>query len=146
MHRLTSNKQVKDMRLVELLHNDVFIKKDKDGKNIAWYRDYDREIDSRELIKELFKCNNINPGEEFFTDDEFFDEYMLDALQDGLNTLEGIIAVLYQQLWSKCDLRETLKTYEDLDMTPEQIREKIAEAERIIVDRSWEQYPEEMGR
>ena len=44
MDRLTSDKDVKDMGMVELAYNSCYA---KDGK--ARYRDYDTDIDARQL-------------------------------------------------------------------------------------------------
>jgi hypothetical protein len=45
---------------------------------------------------------------EFWTDDNAFDDVMFDNLQYGFDTFEGVVAVLYQQLWSKAEMREVL--------------------------------------
>ncbi|SHN05921.1 hypothetical protein SAMN02746066_04656, partial [Anaerosporobacter mobilis DSM 15930] len=44
-------------------------------------------------------------------------------------TLEGIIAMLYMELWSKCDLRECLSRYEDLKLSPSEIKAKLTQSE-----------------
>lgn len=50
-----------------------------------------------------------------FTCDEDFDEFILDSLQYGTDDILGLVAVFYQNLWTKADLRERLKKYEDLE-------------------------------
>ncbi|RHQ36248.1 hypothetical protein DWY84_01240 [Clostridium sp. AF27-2AA] len=45
---------------------------------------------------------------EFYTDDGAFDEIMYDNLQFGVETFDGIMAMLYRQLWSKAEMREVL--------------------------------------
>ena len=51
MNRLTSNKNVSDMSMIELAHNSCY----KDSKRNARYRDYELDIDSRQLVRNLVK-------------------------------------------------------------------------------------------
>ena len=51
MERLTSNKNVSDMSIIELAHNSCYA----DNKRNARYRDYNLDIDSRELVRNLVK-------------------------------------------------------------------------------------------
>ncbi len=118
MDRLTTNKPHKGMEMFERAHNDVYI---QDGE--AWYRDHNTKVPCRDVVRHIFTEREIDPGEKFFKEDDCFEEYMYDLLQYGFNTLEGIIAILYQQMWSKCNLRERLKEYEDTGLTPEQIKD-----------------------
>lgn len=116
MERLTSNKEVSEMGMYELAHNSCYAKDRK-----ARIRDFENDFDARELaIKLLEKFADI-PNE--FTDDEDFDNFMLDSLQYGTDNIQGLVAVFYQNLWAMADLRERLKKYEDTGITPEQIRE-----------------------
>ena len=112
------------MEMFQLAHNDVFV---KDGA--AWYRDYDNELSCRDLTRKLYKENNIEQQAEFWSDDDYFDEVMLENLQYGFSALEGIIAILYMELWSKCDLRECLSRYEDLKLSPCEIKAKLTQSE-----------------
>lgn len=107
MDRLTSNKAVSEMGMFELAHNACYI---KDGK--ARYRDYDIDIDARELTRKLLKDHADDDNA--FTDDDNFDDWMIDYLQEGLDSKEGLIALFYRNLWAMADLREKLKRYEDL--------------------------------
>lgn len=116
MHRLTSDKPVSEMNMVELAHNGCHI---KDG--CAWFRDYETDTDARELTRKLLK--QYAEGDDSFTCDDDFDDYMLDCLQYDTDTIEGLIALLYRNLWAMAELRETLKQYEDIGLTPEQLME-----------------------
>lgn len=107
MERLTTNKDVSEMGMYELAHNSCYA---KDGK--ARYRDYDLDIDARELTRKLLKDHA--DGDDSFTDDEDFDDWMMDYLQDGMDSIEGLIALFYRNLWAMADLRERLAKYEDL--------------------------------
>lgn len=108
MERLTTNKDNSEMGMYELAHNSCYY---KDGS--ARYRDFESDIDARELTRRLLK--NFADGDDSFVDDEDFDEEMLDLLQYGTETIEGLIALFYRNLWSMADLREKLKEYEDAE-------------------------------
>lgn len=109
MERLTSNKKVSDMSMIELAHNSCYA----DDKRNARYRDYDLDIDSRQLVRNLMKdmC-----GEDLsdLTNEEF-DEYMGSMLSIELDSKIGLLALFYRNLWAMANLRETLKKYEDLE-------------------------------
>lgn len=109
MERLTSNKEVSDMSMIELAHNSCYA----DDKRNARYRDYDLDIDSRQLVRNLMKdmC-----GEDLSDlSDEEFDEYMGSVLSIELDSKIGLLALFYRNLWAMANLRETLKKYEDLE-------------------------------
>lgn len=109
MERLTSNKKVSDMSMIELAHNSCYA----DDKRNARYRDYDLDIDSRQLVRNLMKdmCDEDLSG----MSDEEFDEYMGEMLSVEMDSLVGLLALFYRNLWAMADLRETLKKYEDLE-------------------------------
>lgn len=108
MERLTSNRNVSDMSMVELAHNSCY--RGKDGW--ARYRDYDMDIDARELARHLQIHADVDDA---FEDDGDFEESMIENLQYGLDDAEGLIATFYRNLWAMADLRERLKYYEDLE-------------------------------
>lgn len=108
MNRLTTNKETSDMSMFELSHNSCYV---KEGK--ARYRDYETDIDARELTKLLLK--EIAEENNQFNSENGFDEKMVDYLSCGIDTKEGLIATFYRNLWAMAELREKLKTYEDLE-------------------------------
>lgn len=108
MERLTTNKDVSEMSVIELAYNSCYAKDKK-----ARYRDYEMDVDARELAIKMLAEHADIPNE--FTCDEDFDEFMLDSLQYGTDDMLGLIAVFYRNLWSMTDLRERLKYYEDLE-------------------------------
>lgn len=116
MERLTSNKKVSEMNMCELMFNSCYA---KDGK--ARYRNFEEDFDARELTVKLLEKYADIPND--FTCDEDFDDFMADSLQYGTDDLLGLIAVFYQNLCAMTGLREQLKKYEDIGITPEQIRE-----------------------
>lgn len=107
MKRLTSNKNTSDMSMIELAHNSCYI----DNKRNARYRDYELDIDSRQLVRNLMKdiCDEDLTG----LSDEEFDEYMVSMLSVEIDSTIGLLAVFYRNLWAMTDLRERLKEYED---------------------------------
>lgn len=109
MERLTSNKPTSDMNMLELAHNSCYA----DEKRNARYRDYELDIDSRELIKNLAK----DMCDEDLSDmsDEEFDEYMAEMLSVEVDSQIGLLALFYRNLWAMANLREKLKEYEDLE-------------------------------
>lgn len=97
------------MSMIELAHNSCYA----DNERNARYRDYDLDIDSRQLVRNLMKDMH---GEDLsdLTDEEF-DEYMGSMLSIELDSEIGLLALFYRNLWAMADLRETLKKYEDLE-------------------------------
>ena len=124
MERLTTNKSVADMSMIELAHNSCYA----DDECNARYRDYNLDVDSRWLVRNLAKdiC-----GEDFNgLSDEEVDEYMASMLSVGIDSTIGLLALFYRNLLAMADLREKLKYYEDSEeqgryiKLPEKIEEK----------------------
>ena len=95
--------------MIELAHNSCYA----DDERNARYRDYDLDIDSRQLVRNLMKdiCDEDLSG----MSDEEFDEYMGEMLSVEMDSLVGLLALFYRNLWAMANLRETLKKYEDLE-------------------------------
>ena len=108
MERLTTNKDVSEMGMFALAHNSCYCK-----EGSARYRDFENDIDARELTRHLLK--DYADGDDAFVDEDDFDEEMLELLQYGTGTIEGLIALFYRNLWAMADLRERLKEYEDAE-------------------------------
>lgn len=109
MERLTTNKRAVDMSMIELAHNSCYADDDRNAR----YRDYNLDVDSRWLIRNLVKdiC-----GEDFKDlSDEEVDEYMASMLSVGIDSTIGLLALFYRNLWAMADLREKLKYYEDAE-------------------------------
>lgn len=109
MERLTTNKSVDDMSMVELAHNSCYV----DDEGNARYRDYNLDVDSRWLVRNLAKdiC-----GEDFKDlSDEEVDDYMDSMLSVEIDSTIGLLALFYRNLWAMADLREKLKYYEDAE-------------------------------
>ena len=106
MKRLTVYKPASDMNMVELAHNCCDVK-DRNAR----YRDFEMDMDARDFARNLMTTLT---GDDLPTDDDDFDEEIMDNLQyDPFESVTGLIALFYRNLWAMADLRETLKSYED---------------------------------
>lgn len=106
MKRLTVYKPASDMNMVELAHNCCYVK-DRNAR----YRDFEMDMDARDFARNLMTTLT---GDDLPTDDDDFDEEIMENLQyDPFESVTGLIALFYRNLWAMADLRETLKSYED---------------------------------
>lgn len=94
------------MSATELAHNFVFVKNRE-----AWYRDFDREIPVRDLMREICAKHAAPADTDELTDEEL-DEILYDNLQFGTDDLEGVFALLYMALFGMADVRAWLERYE----------------------------------
>jgi hypothetical protein len=109
MKRLTMD-NLEEMGMFSLAHNCCYI--DENGN--TRYRDFEIDINARELAKGLLK--EMTEGKVSFESDEDFDDWMGCYIgEDGICTPRGLIATFYQNLWAMAELRERLKYYEDLE-------------------------------
>ena len=98
------------MGMYELSHNCMFI---KDGE--AWYRDFDREISLRNMVREIMEQYEGEYDEQL-NDDELLDTILFESLQYPAESgMSAFIAIFNMLAWSLADLRERLKKYEDLE-------------------------------
>lgn len=97
------------MPMIELAHNSCYV----DENNTARYRDYNLDIDCRELARNLI--NDMCDEDLSYMSDESFDEYMAEMLSVEIDSQIGLLAVFYRNLWAMAELREKLKEYEDLE-------------------------------
>lgn len=94
------------MNMVELAHNCCYVK-DRNAR----YRDFEMDMDARDFARNLMTTLT---GDDLPTDDDDFDEEIMENLQyDPFESVTGLIALFYRNLWAMADLRETLKSYED---------------------------------
>lgn len=94
------------MSATELAHNFVFVKNRE-----AWYRNFDREIPVRDLMREICAKHAAPADTDELTDEEL-DEILYDNLQFGTDDLEGVFAILYMALYGMTDVRAWLERYE----------------------------------
>lgn len=122
MGRLTTDKKVNEMSMVELAHNCCYAK-----DRTARYRDYDTDIDAREIAKRLmvaygqWQVDGLDTDTEII-DDDIFDESIMENLMYDPDIIVGLIALFYRNLWAMADLREKLKAYEDIIDDPEKLK------------------------
>ena len=109
MERLTSNKKVSDMSMIELAHNSCYA----DNEHNARYRDYEMDMDARDFARSLMVT--LTKDELPISDTEFDEEILDDLAIDPFSDVRGLIALFYRNLWAMANLRETLKKYEDLE-------------------------------
>lgn len=109
MERLTSNKKVSDMSMIELAHNSCYA----DDERNARYRDYEIDMDARDFARNLMVT--LTKDELPISDTEFDVEILDDLAIDPFSDVRGLIALFYRNLWAMANLRETLKKYEDAE-------------------------------
>lgn len=109
MKKLTSNKKVSDMSIIELAHNSCYA----DNERNARYRDYEVDMDARDFARSLMVT--LTKDELPISDTEFDEEILDDLAIDPFSDVRGLIALFYRNLWAMANLRETLKKYEDLE-------------------------------
>ena len=109
MERLTTNKSVADMSMIELAHNSCYA----DDEHNARYRDYDMEMDARDFARNLMVT--LAEDELPLDDAEFDEEVLYNLMIDPFSDVRGLIALFYRNLWAMADLREKLKDYEDAE-------------------------------
>lgn len=126
MKRLTTEKETKEMNMTELAHNCMYI---RDG--YAWYRNFGKDMNLLDFIRSFNEAENedVLP-----TDDEELEEMLFDDLQYDIDNPAGRVALVYCIMWAMADLRELLKCYEDIGVTPEQ----ICEIDRLYTEKCQE--------
>lgn len=130
MERLTSNKKVSDMSMIELAHNSCYA----DDERNARYRDYEMDMDARDFARNLMVT--LAKDEMPISDTEF-DEEILDNLAiDPFSDVRGLIALFYRNLWAMANLRETLKKYEDWEEQSRLIKLPCKVGD-IVYDTAW---------
>jgi len=128
MERLTTNKSVADMSMIELAHNSCYA----DDERNARYRDYDMEMDARDFARNLMVTL---AKDELPVDDAEFDEEILDNLTiDPFSDVRGLIALFYRNMCAMADLREKLKYYEDAEEQGLLLRLPCKVGDKIFLD------------
>lgn len=109
MERLTTNKNVSEMGMLELALNCCYIAEDGNAR----YRDYEIDVDGRDFIRDItaYLAKDVLP----LQDESFDEEMMEDLIIDPSTDVRGLIAVFYRNMWAMAELREKLKRYEDAE-------------------------------
>lgn len=104
--RKTANKPTTEMCSYKLMLNNCYV-----DNQSAMYRDFDESRDIRSLIRDIAKSMRV-----YLTDDpDLLDTALFEYLEDELDTTCGVLGLLYSLLWSKAELYEKLKRYEDAE-------------------------------
>lgn len=111
MKRLTTNKPLSEMNMVELAYNCCYT---KDG--MARYRDFETDIDAIELARHLMLSYRLWEENDTAThDDDALNDELVENLAYGPMEIDGLIAMFYRSILAMSDLREWLKEYEDAE-------------------------------
>ena len=98
---------------------NLFYIKDKE----TWVRgggpepDY-ADITLYDLMRRIISTHKLDIDT---SSDEWLGENLYERMFDGVDTLEGVVALLNTTAWAFSELREKLKAYEDTGLTPEEI-------------------------
>ncbi|MGB8452752.1 MAG: hypothetical protein WCD89_10495 [Anaerocolumna sp.] len=138
------SEDVKEMNMTQLTHNQFFIKDSE-----AWYRDYDREISCRNLVREIaLKQGTWDTNSPQMTDMEAFDDAMLDCLQYGIAEPEGVLAMYYNAMWGMAEVRAWYIDVKEQSKQPgkDKLTEKLKKmkkaAKRLIVENTCDKLDE----
>lgn len=111
MKRLTTDKPVSEMNMVELAHNCCYT---QDG--VVRYRDFETDIDVIELARHLMLSYGLLEENDTAThDDDALNDELFENLAYGPKEIEGLIALFYRNVLAMTDLRECLKEYESAE-------------------------------
>lgn len=96
----------------------------KDGE--AWVRGGGPEPDYDDVTLFVYIRRAINalfiPGDQLdAVDNDTLSEIMFDWLQDGPESIPGVLAALYESAWAFAEIRARLKAYEDTGLAPDEI-------------------------
>lgn len=94
----------------------------------TWVRGYGpapeyADVSLFDLTRDIVKTHI--PEAELPEDDDALSNMMPEWLMDGIDSAEGIVALLYTAAWAYAELRHKLMRYEDTGLTPEEIRNAL---------------------
>lgn len=99
---IITDKSTKEMDMIELMHNCVFVKDRQ-----VWFRDFEREISARDLLRKIHEAIGEKGYAEL--DDSEFDEMVLEDTCCGYDTIEGALGLLYYVMIGFAEVREYAK-------------------------------------
>ena len=85
---MLTEKPTKEMDMMELMHNCVFVKDRQ-----VWFRDFEREISARDLLRQIHQAIGEKEYAEY--DDYDFDDAVLEDTTFGYDTIQGALGLLY---------------------------------------------------
>lgn len=94
----------------------------------TWVRGYGpapeyADVSLFDLTRDIVKTHI--PDAELPADDDALSNMMPEWLMDGIDSAEGIVALLYTAAWAYAELRHKLMRYEDTGLTPEEIKNAL---------------------
>lgn len=114
INKIVTDEPTHEMTMTELMHNACYV---KDGS--ARYRDYSRDVDARDFVRELleqYAVDEFPEVEEMMqeSDDEFDDSLITGVdCREPTDDIVGLIGLLYRVMVGAAELRAHLKYYED---------------------------------
>lgn len=92
----------------------------------TWVRGYGpapeyADVSLFDLTRDIVKTHI--PDAELPADNDNLSNMMAEWLMDGIDSAEGVVALLYTAAWAYAELRHKLMRYEDTGLEPEQILE-----------------------
>lgn len=109
----------------------------KDGE--AWIRgggpepNYD-DVTLFVFIRRVIKALLQNTDHVDELENDTLSEIMFDWLQDGPESIPGVIALLYESAWAFAEIRTRLAAFEDLEMTPEAIENQLTNFSSFLME------------
>ena len=109
----------------------------KDGE--AWIRgggpepNYD-DVTLFVFIRRVIKALLQNTDHVDELENDTLSEIMFDWLQDGPESIPGVIALLYESAWAFAEIRARLAAFEDLEMTPEAIENQLQNFSSFLME------------
>lgn len=94
----------------------------------TWVRGYGpapeyADVSLFDLTRDIVKTHIQDA--EFPADNDDLSNMMQEWLMDGIDSAEGVVALLYTAAWAYAELRHKLMRYEDNGLTPEEIRNAL---------------------
>lgn len=101
----------------------------------TWVRGYGpapeyADVSLFDLTRDIVKTHI--PDAELPADNDNLSNMMPEWLMDGIDSAEGIVALLYTAAWAYAELRHKLMRYEDTGMAPEEIADFMKRWERTV--------------
>lgn len=97
----------------------------------TWVRGYGpapeyADVSLFDLTRDIVKTHI--PDGELPADNDNLSNMMPEWLMDGIDSAEGIVALLYTAAWAYAELRHKLMRYEDTGLEPEEIADEVTAA------------------
>ncbi len=118
----------------------------KDGQ--AWVRRGGQEpncpdVSLCDFMRRILRSNEIDVDG---SSDQELSDALFDMLFYGVDTADGLIALLYSAGWAFAELRERLKAYEETDLTPQVIKSVLnQDLSCVKIAKAYSEFPLQLG-